>query len=35
MIRNNYYEPNKVTFATWVDKTLDVALSKTNNKNGF
>jgi hypothetical protein len=35
MVRNNYNEPNKATFATWVDKALDVALSKINIKNGF
>jgi hypothetical protein len=35
MVKNNYNEPDKVTFATWVDKALDVALSKRNIKNGF
>ncbi len=35
MVRNNYNEPNKVTLAGWVDKALDLALSKRNIKNGF
>jgi hypothetical protein len=35
MIKNNYNEPNKATFATWVDKALDVALSKINIKSGL
>jgi hypothetical protein len=28
MVRNYYNEPNKVTLVGWVDKTLDLALSK-------
>jgi hypothetical protein len=35
MVRNNYNEPNKVIFATWVDKALDVALFTRNIKSGF
>jgi len=35
MVLNNYNEPNKVTFIGWVDKALDLALSKRNIKNGF
>ncbi len=35
MVRNNYNEPNKATLATWVDKALDIALSKKNIKSGF
>jgi hypothetical protein len=33
MVKNNYNELDKVTFATWVNKTIDVALSKRNIKN--
>ncbi len=35
MVRNYYNEPNKVTFVGWVDKALDLALSKTTSKMGF
>jgi hypothetical protein len=35
MVRNNYNEPNKATLATWVDKALDITLSKKTIKNGF
>jgi hypothetical protein len=35
MVRNNYNKPNKVTLAAWVDKALDVTLSKRNIKSGF
>ncbi len=35
MVRNNYNEPDKATFASQVDKALDLALSKRNIKNGF
>jgi hypothetical protein len=35
MVRNNYNESNKATFASWVDKALDLALSKRNIKNKF
>jgi len=28
MVRNNYSELNKITLASWVDKTLDQTLSK-------
>jgi hypothetical protein len=35
MFNNNYKEPYNITFANWVDKTLDAILSKKNIKNGF
>jgi hypothetical protein len=35
MVRNNYNELNKATLTTWVNKALDVALSKRNIKSGF
>jgi hypothetical protein len=35
MVKNNYNVPNKATFTTWVDKTLNVALSIINIKGGF
>jgi hypothetical protein len=35
MVRINYNELDKATLATWVDKTLDVTLSKKNIKSGF
>jgi hypothetical protein len=35
MVRNNYNKPNKVTLATWVDKSLNVVLSKRSIKSGF
>jgi hypothetical protein len=34
MVNNNYKEWNKIAFIHWVDKALDVALSKRN-MNGF
>jgi hypothetical protein len=30
MVRNNYNELNKATLIAWVDKALDVVLSKRN-----
>jgi hypothetical protein len=30
MIRGNYTTQNKITFGTWVDKTLDLALTRKN-----
>jgi hypothetical protein len=35
MVRNNDNELNKVTLVAWVDKALDVALSKRNIKSEF
>jgi hypothetical protein len=35
MVRNNYNKLDKATLTTWVDKALDVALSKRNIKSGF
>jgi len=35
MVRTNYNEPNKVTLVGWVNKALDLALSKRNIKSGF
>jgi hypothetical protein len=35
MVSNNYKEPDKIAFANWVDKVLDVIMSKRNIKNGF
>ncbi len=35
MIRNNHLELDKVTLASWVDKTLNQSLSKQNILNGF
>ncbi len=35
MVKHNYNEPDKVIFATWVDKALDVVLFKRNIKSGF
>jgi hypothetical protein len=35
MVKNNYNEPNKATLAAWVNKALDVILSKRTIKNGF
>jgi hypothetical protein len=35
MVRNNYNELNKVTLVAWVDKALDVVLSKRNIKTRF
>jgi len=30
MVRRNYIEPNKITLAGWVDKALDLALTRQN-----
>jgi len=35
MVNNNYKEQNKIALINWVDKALDVTLSKRNIKNGF
>ncbi len=35
MVRNNYNELDKATFASQIDKALDLVLSKRNIKNGF
>jgi len=35
MVKNNYNAPNKTILTTWVNKALDVALSKRNIKNWF
>ncbi len=35
MVKNNYNEPDKATLAAWVNKELNVVLSKRNIKNGF
>ncbi len=35
MVKNNHYKPNKWTFVTWVDKSLDQSLSRKNVNNGF
>jgi anti-sigma factor RsiW len=35
MVRNNYNALNKVTLVTWLDKALDVALSKKKSRLGF
>jgi len=35
MVRNNGNEQNKVTLVAWVDKALDVTLSKRNIKSEF
>jgi hypothetical protein len=35
MVRNNYNELDKATFVAWINKSLDVALSKRNIKSGF
>jgi hypothetical protein len=35
MVRNNYNEPNKVIFPTWVDKALDVACLQETSRVGL
>jgi len=35
MVNNNYKESNKIALENWVNKALDVVLSKRNIKNGF
>jgi hypothetical protein len=35
MVRINYNELDKATFTAWVNKALNVALSKRNIKSGF
>jgi len=35
MVRNYYNEPNKVTLVGWVNKALDLALSKKTSRMGF
>ncbi len=35
MVERNYIEPNKITLARWVDKTLDLALTRQNIMSGF
>jgi hypothetical protein len=30
MVRRNYIEPDKITLAGWVDKALDLALTRKN-----
>jgi nitrate reductase NapE component len=35
MVKNNYFEPNKTTQATWVDKALQQPLKKENIKLRF
>jgi len=35
MVKNNHYELNKCTLASWVDKSLDQSLSKKNIKGGL
>jgi hypothetical protein len=35
MLNNNYKEGNKIALVNWVDKALDVALSKKIIKNGL
>jgi hypothetical protein len=30
MVRRNYIEPNKIALAGWVDKTLNLALTRQN-----
>jgi hypothetical protein len=35
MVENNYFEPNKTTLATWVDKVLQQSLKKEDIKSGF
>ncbi len=32
MVKNNYNEPDKATLATWVNKELNVVLSKKKHK---
>jgi hypothetical protein len=35
MVRNNHLDINKVTPASWIDKTLNQSLSKQNILSGF
>jgi nitrate reductase NapE component len=35
MAKNNYFEPNKTTLATWMDKTLQQSLKNENIKSRF
>jgi hypothetical protein len=36
MVKNDYNEPNKATFASYnIDKALDITLSRRKIKNGF
>ncbi len=35
MVRNNYFEPNKVTLVKWVDKALLQSLKKKTIKSRF
>jgi hypothetical protein len=35
MVKNNHLKQDKVTLASWVDKTLDQSLSKKNILNAF
>jgi len=35
MVKIYYNEPNKVTLVGWVDKALDLALSKKTSRMGF
>jgi len=35
MVQRNYIKPNKITLGRWVDKTLDLALTRKNIMLGF
>jgi hypothetical protein len=35
VVKNNHYEPDKCTLASWVDKSLDQSLSKKIIRNRF
>jgi hypothetical protein len=35
MVVNGYQEPDKITFAGWVDKTIDQSLTKNNIRSRF
>jgi len=35
MVSNNYKDLDKIAFANWVDRALDLVLSKRNINNGF
>lgn len=35
MVRNNSCEPNKNTFANWVNKALDTSLTKKTSRMGL